>query len=663
MFELSFVKKYLTPRKNQLSISLIACMSVGVISLVVWLVVVFLSVTEGIEQNWLKKLTALNAPIRLQPTEKYYSSYYYNIDKYSSASKYMARTIGQKARSLLSDPFNPENDAEIPLQMMRKDVDGSGNLKDPIKGAIGVLETLKKNHTGIVFQDVELSGALLKIQLLRPDPESGLPMESQLTHVSYLASFAQENPSLQELLLPPTVDDLNHLLYLSMRSPQKEVEIAQLLQHMSIQKVKPKGNLWQIPIHLLPEKVPFAVEAYVHGREISHVIIPNVSSKNSGILEKRQGRIFFSSSQTPEQILDGDCPIFAERIGPLQATVNEKSQCLVSGLLQKHKIHGITSLDGLEIIEGAPRIHYQDISSPPPWFFYHKQIPVLPKIQDKWAILLPKQFRENGLRIGDHGFLSYPAQTSMGMQEMHIPIFVGGFYDPGIMAVGNKCILAPSDLTQTINASESAFTLEKTQSNALLVWFPKMGAAAEIKTEILKGLKEKGIDQYWQVQTFREYDFARDLLQQFQSDKYLFTLIGIIILLVASANIISLLSLLVSDKKKEIGILQAMGAKKRSIAGIFGLCGISLGLLSCILGISLAFFTLKNMDGVVHILSSLQGHETFHAQFFGQSLPKQLSSRALWFAGVATPLIALFSGLFPALKAARMNPCETLRSK
>ena len=62
-------------------------MSVLVISLVVWLVLVFLSVTAGIERNWLQKLTALHAPIRLSPTEEYYGSYFYQIDAVSAASR------------------------------------------------------------------------------------------------------------------------------------------------------------------------------------------------------------------------------------------------------------------------------------------------------------------------------------------------------------------------------------------------------------------------------------------------------------------------------------------------------------------------------------------------------------------------------------------------
>ncbi|HAB98569.1 MAG TPA: hypothetical protein DCE71_01950 [Parachlamydiales bacterium] len=69
MFEWQIALKYLIPKRKSLSTALISMMSVFVISLVVWLVLVFLSVTKGIEQNWLNKLTSLYAPLRISPTD------------------------------------------------------------------------------------------------------------------------------------------------------------------------------------------------------------------------------------------------------------------------------------------------------------------------------------------------------------------------------------------------------------------------------------------------------------------------------------------------------------------------------------------------------------------------------------------------------------------
>ncbi|MFA6502352.1 MAG: ABC transporter permease, partial [Parachlamydiales bacterium] len=93
MFEIKIAFKYLLFKKRRLSSSLISLLSVLIISIVVWLILVFLSVTNGIEKNWIDKLTSLNAPIRIAPTEQYYSSYYYLIDSISAESNYTYKTI------------------------------------------------------------------------------------------------------------------------------------------------------------------------------------------------------------------------------------------------------------------------------------------------------------------------------------------------------------------------------------------------------------------------------------------------------------------------------------------------------------------------------------------------------------------------------------------
>ena len=93
MFEFSVACKYLIPRRRQLSVSIISLVSILVISLVVWLIIVFFSVTDGLEKNWIQKLTALTAPIRVTPTPAYYQSYYYQVDSISENSDYLLKTI------------------------------------------------------------------------------------------------------------------------------------------------------------------------------------------------------------------------------------------------------------------------------------------------------------------------------------------------------------------------------------------------------------------------------------------------------------------------------------------------------------------------------------------------------------------------------------------
>lgn len=451
-------------------------MSVLVISLVVWLVLIFLSVTAGIEKNWLNKLTSLHAPIRIAPTDAYTSSYYYQIDALSAASHYTYKTIGEKAESALTDPFAVDVDAEVPIRCPKPDRFPDGKIIDPVKAAYRELKAL-----GLSFQDYEIGSALLRL-----NREGG----GILSQMSYLLSLPEQNPKFQSL------------------------------------------------------------------------IIESVPATGNGI-----------------------------------------------------------------------------------------------------AVLLPKNYRESGVKVGDTGHLSYAAFTAASAQEQKIPIRVSGFYDPGLLAVGNKCVVVPSEVTRTIHAASQTFSPDGTPTNGIFVWFEDLAEAPAIKEKITRAFEKAGIGKYWKVDTYRDFEFAKDLLLQFQSDKTLFLLIAAIILIVACCNIISLLVLLVNDKKKEIAILQSMGASFRSIAAIFGLCGVLVGTLSCLLGGSLAIFTLKHLDSLVSFLSALQGHAAFNPAFFGQTLPNQLSTDALLFVLFATPLLSLAAGLIPALKASRIRPSSVLRSE
>ncbi|GAB4190942.1 MAG: hypothetical protein Tsb0015_12550 [Simkaniaceae bacterium] len=706
MFEFSVVRKYLIPSRKQLSVSLIALMSVTVITLVVWLVLVFLSVTEGIEKNWLSKLTSLNAPIRITPTSSYFSSYYYHIDEISSASNYTLKSIEEKKASSAADPYSPEEDMEIPPHWQPPVWNKDGTLKDLVKEVFSAIEGLRGNYPDIKASDYEVGGALMRLCLTRPSPyDETTDYQSFLTQVSYIASFNDSNDSLLNLLSKPDAEDINHLAYMAnfleeegktdhlQREPVKadlfKDYIQKILANTHIKKVVPKQKNWPIPMEFFPEGKTFAVTAYIPSGKIDYLFLnpEKKAPQNSpappllpGTL-MRQGNIYiFQAGQTVYELPAETTPILLEQGSSFQVLdISKKTEdpanfqeirFKVSSEWQGLPVFGELSWKEISISEADIKDFFQKEPAFSPLWAYSvarknkdKQ-GILPKgIKNEVGIILPLNFKSSGVKLGDKGYLSYGSQTATSMQEQRLPIFVAGFYDPGVMGIGVKYVLVPKGITHSINLSNSSFALDPTISNGIGVWFDDLKKTGEIKDRLQLALKTAGIDPYWKVTSFTEYDFAKDLLQQFQSDKYLFTMIGGIILIVACSNIISLLVLLVNDKKKEIGILRAMGASQKSIAAIFGLCGMTMGLLSSIIGSLAAVFTLKNIDSIARFLSFIQGHEAFNAAFYGNSLPNELSIQALLFVLIATPIISLTAGLVPALKACKLRPSQILRSE
>ncbi len=698
MFEFSIAFKYLIPRKKHLSVTLIAMMSVGVISLIVWLLLVFLSITNGIESNWLKKLTDLNAPVRVTPTAAYYSSYYYKVDSISSASNFSLKTLGEKKESALSDPYDPEEDPEVPSNWLRPAVNDKGTLIDPVKGLSSILTDLKNKHRSLFYQDYEMSGALLKLQLLRnhsPSPfSSGQESMNFLTQVSYLATPPTQEKTLSSLLIPFSAKDLNHLLFLANYRMERILEdgaptlhpsseafqsrIGQILPFLQIHTLKTVVPNWQLPSFILPENSSFSVYGYFKKGQW-FLTIPNSTTKkqteqkNYGSLVRKGNQILLSLDKH-SYVLGLDTFLSIEEPIIFQSTLNQESiekathmqeiQVKIEGSLQGHLLKGELPWKDL-LVDTFTSISHDISGKTPPWVYINSSsqwvLPIGP--QGESGILIPKGFQDSGVLLGDKGFLSYQGATSTSVQEQRVSIFVAGFYDPGIISIGNKCLLVPKTITKTINSSNTPFSFDKISLGGFQVWVDSPRSAKLIKESLNTALEKQGLLPYWNVSSYQDYDFAKDLLEQFKSDKLLLSLIGMIILIVACCNIISFLILLVSDKKKEIAILQAMGASTQSIALIFGICGVMVGLLGCIIGTLTALLTLANIDTLTAFLSALQGHEAFNPAFYGNSLPSNLSSDAIVFIFIATPILSLLSGLIPALKACRLCPSSILRSE
>lgn len=670
-FELSIALKYLVPRKRHLSLSLISWMSVGVISLVVWLLLVFLSVTDGIENKWTKKLTDLHAPIRITPTEAYFSSYYYQADAFSQQAHFSHKTLGEKQDTPVTDPYLIEEDPELPSLFPLPEKDAQGNALDIVKTLTTTLAHLPGEQ--LFVQDYEMSGATLKLQLLRH--KAGKDSLHFLTQVSYLTTPPTSPTILSSLLLPPTLADIEHLFFLTnyqltdtlsntapLISDNTQTfyhRLHTLLSHIQIDSV----TLTSIPLSALLQEEDLPIYGLFQNDQLCKIYLtpppPSSYTCKKGILSqgsgKWEGKSYPLSPETP-LLLTSKEQIFQSKISPIPSVT----------ALAKMPIHITGTLSGRSITCTVPWDHMQIHSfsllpTPPP--FASATTPLPPGPQGEEGILLPKSFQDHGVYIGDQGYISYMASGLSSIQEQRIAVWVAGFYDPGILPVGNKCLLVSHHITRTINATNSSFLVDSDPLNGFQVWHEKLDRTPIIAEKIVKALQEAGIDSYFTVTPFTKYDFAKNLLEQFQSDRTLFCLIGILVLIVACCNILSCLLLLVLHKKKEIAILRTMGASSSSIAYIFGLVGTIIGLVGALIGIGAAYFTLHHIDTIAHLLSVLQGHEAFQQAFYGNSLPSTLSMPALLFTLISTPILSLLAGLVPAMRACKLHPCSILRSE
>lgn len=144
----------------------------------------------------------------------------------------------------------------------------------------------------------------------------------------------------------------------------------------------------------------------------------------------------------------------------------------------------------------------------------------------------------------------------------------------------------------------------------------------------------------------------RNLFSALKLEKTMMFLLLVLITIVASFNIVSTLTMIVTEKQREIAILKAMGATRKGIMRIFMLNGLIIGCSGAAIGVPLGYTflwliqTFWTFDPTVYYISRIPVHV--------------LGSDVLLVAGSAI-LISFVATLYPSLQAAKLDPAAALR--
>ena len=144
-------------------------------------------------------------------------------------------------------------------------------------------------------------------------------------------------------------------------------------------------------------------------------------------------------------------------------------------------------------------------------------------------------------------------------------------------------------------------------------------------------------------------------------DNVMFIIMSILVL-IAAMNIISGLVMLVKNKGRDIGILRTMGLSEGAIMRIFFICGAGTGLIGTGFGVILGCLFAIYIDTIFSLVNYLAGGGVWDPSIRGlYTIPAELYlSDVLSAIGLSLGL-SFFITLFPARKAARLNPVEALR--
>jgi lipoprotein-releasing system permease protein len=225
-----------------------------------------------------------------------------------------------------------------------------------------------------------------------------------------------------------------------------------------------------------------------------------------------------------------------------------------------------------------------------------------------------------------------------------------GFYLPRFEVRGVYELESVSDESRVYIALEEAQRLFRTGRavSGIEIRLDDLQQAAAVKAELEARL---GLDEFT-VRTW--YDLQSSLYGVMKLEKWAATLILALIIVVAAFNIVASITMVVLEKRRDIGVLQAMGVSRKNIAWIFRAEGLLIGLIGTVgglalgLGLSLA----QKYFGLVPLV----GADSFLLDAYPVSirLPDVLA-----IVGIALGLCVLAS-LYPAARAASVEPAAAV---
>jgi lipoprotein-releasing system permease protein len=251
--------------------------------------------------------------------------------------------------------------------------------------------------------------------------------------------------------------------------------------------------------------------------------------------------------------------------------------------------------------------------------------------------------RQMGLSIGDKVFAFGPSKTTaQGPQFRRSQYTVVGVFRSGLPEVDSLFSYTTLESVQDV-----ALTPGKVGTVHILVDDPNN--ALLFGRDLREALASRVLTRPWQ-------ELNPGFFQALQTEKIAMFIILLLIVLVASLNIVGTLIMVVTQKTREIGILKSMGATGQMVLRVFFLHGLFIGLVGTSLGLVWGLWLCRFVHYEIEKIFNLP------AEVYGlDRLPVDVDPQTLVLIAICSMVICTLAGLLPAWWASRLDPVESLR--
>jgi lipoprotein-releasing system permease protein len=255
-----------------------------------------------------------------------------------------------------------------------------------------------------------------------------------------------------------------------------------------------------------------------------------------------------------------------------------------------------------------------------------------------------------GLAVGDKLTLVSPrgAVTPMGVSPRVKSYPVVAIFNIGMSEYDSTYVFMPFGEAQGyFNSPDAAHAVE--------VYVDDPDQVGELRAAIEEAAGRSVFSNDWRQ---RNVTFFSAL----EVERNVMFMILTLIVLVAALNIISGLIMLVKDKGSDIAILRTMGATKGAVMRVFFITGAAIGTVGTLAGLAIGVIICANIESLRGAVSWLTSTEVFSPElYFLSKLPAEMDPRETTFIVLMALGLSYVATLYPAWRAARLDPVEALR--
>jgi len=254
-----------------------------------------------------------------------------------------------------------------------------------------------------------------------------------------------------------------------------------------------------------------------------------------------------------------------------------------------------------------------------------------------------------GLDIGDEISITSPSgvQTLIGSLPKQKSFLIISIFESGLSEYdGNIAYI-------NLNTLEDFF--DKNEDNRFIEYYFKDPKNIDYH-------KENLINNFPDSLVYTWADMNSSLFSALKVERNVMFIILSLIIIVAAFNIISGLTILVKNKTRDIAILKSIGVLNKSIIKIFFLVGVIIGTSATIFGIFLGITFSLYIENFRQFLSSTFNIVLFPEEiYFLSKMPSEINPTSIFLISICSIIITIIVSIFPAFKAAKLDPIKSLQ--